>query len=186
MGNNEKISINEFISVYKNNNSSVVQKGLLEKYIKQKYCPIIDKQRILKLMLDKSIVEKNGIKYIDEFVYMINYSIGIMILYTNIVPNKNENGNYDSFEAYDLMSEHSLLDSIYSCIDYKEKNELVRVSDSLRTNFEKENSFISQIGSHISKLGTIVEVLSDEKVNKITDVFENKESINRMITLLKK
>ena len=171
----DKISVQDFIKQYNLAKSDSVKNGLVDKIIKRKYCPITDKKLILQLMLDKSIVEKNGLKHIDMFVHRINFYMALIVLYTKLTINKDDQGNPLSFEAYDLLRENGIFDVLCEKIGEQEISELTLVSQLLmdtyyNENNRMENSILNVINTFLKK----IESISDYDLKKISEFIEKK------------
>ena len=87
---NKTILLSEFVKKYKDATDAGKVK-LLKGIIKTDYCPVVTKKIMLQEALNKSVVAKDNIVYIDSFVSKINFSITLMLLYTTIEFDKKDN-----------------------------------------------------------------------------------------------
>lgn len=144
----KKMSVQEFVKQYNAAKSETVKNGLIEKIIKRTYVPVLEKKMVLQFMLDKSIVTKeNGMKHVDMFVHRINLWSSIIVLYSNLVFEKDEHGNPKSMEAYDLFTQNNLTEKLCFVIGERELNELTAINELLIESFYEENK---SIGTFIS------------------------------------
>ena len=174
---NKTILLSEFVKKYTEATDTGKVK-LLRGIIKTDYCPVVTKRIMLQEALNKSIVTKENIVYIDSFVSKINFSITLMLLYTTIEFDKREDGKVDTFGAYDLLVKTGILDAVCTVIGEHELNEIGSVNSSLMDNFYTENTstqavLIRQIKTIISSVVGVVDLLSNEEVQAKLIELEN-------------
>ena len=172
---NKTILLSEFVKKYKDATDAGKVK-LLKGIIKTDYCPVVTKKIMLQEALNKSVVAKDNIVYIDSFVSKINFSITLMLLYTTIEFDKKEDGKVDTFGSYDILTKNGILDAVCAVIGEHELNEIGSVNSSIMDNFYTENTstqavLIRQIKTIISSIVGVVDLLSSEEVqNKLSEL----------------
>lgn len=185
MSETKKILVTDFVKKYNDVKSADLKTKQVQGIIKRTYCPILEKKEILNLMLDKSVVE-DDIKHIDMFVNKLNFYSAIISIYTNIAPEKDENGIVKSYEMYDLLIENNIMSTILEIIGERELGELTSVNGLLLDTWHMKNTsseaYVNNLVETASqKLGTyagfgmdkLADVLSDEKkMNKIMAALE--------------
>lgn len=143
------ITISEFIKKYNSFNSETAKQNYLKGFLKENYAPLINKQTVLQLSLDRSIIKKDGILYINMLTNKINFIMSIMVLYTNIIAEKDSDGKTKTYEFYDLVLKNGILEKIYEYIGKAELEELVNVNKMLIDTFHEENSTFAAYASRI-------------------------------------
>lgn len=185
MSETKKILVTDFVKKYNEVKSADLKTKQVQGIMKRTYCPILEKKKILDLMLDKSVVE-DDIKHIDMFVNKLNFYSAIISIYTNIAPEKDENGIVKSYEMYDLLIENNIMSTILEIIGERELGELTSVNGLLLDTWHMKNTsseaYVNNLVETASqKLGTyagfgmdkLADVLSDEKkMNKIMATLE--------------
>lgn len=185
MSETKKILVTDFVKKYNEVKSADLKTKQVKGIMKRTYCPILEKKEILNLMLEKSVVE-DDIKHIDMFVNKLNFYSAIISIYTNIVPEKDENGIVKSYEMYDLLIENNIMSTILEIIGERELGELTSVNGLLLDTWHMKNTsseaYVNNLVETASqKLGTyagfgmdkLADVLSDEKkMNKIMSALE--------------
>lgn len=176
----KKITMDEFINRYSAMKSDEAKKNYLKSLIRQTYCPVAEKYGILQVMVDKSITtQSDGLKYVDLFVYRINYAMGIILMYTNIV-----SGEKTAMDYYDFIFQNNILEKILECIDDAEVEEVVSISSNLLVTFENKNSTMSLINRMIESNITIFAKVLSENSNKLADVLSDDSKINKIINVI--
>lgn len=185
MSETKKILVTDFVKKYNEVKSADLKTKQVQGIMKRTYCPILEKKKILDLMLEKSVVE-DDIKHIDMLVNKLNFYSAIISIYTNIAPEKDENGIVKSYEMYDLLIENNIMSTILEIIGERELGELTSVNGLLLDTWHMKNTsseaYVNNLVETASqKLGTyagfgmdkLADVLSDEKkMNKIMATLE--------------
>ena len=167
------IKITDFIEKYNSFNSETAKENYLNGFLKNKYAPLVNKQTVLQLSLDRSIVDKDGILYINMLANKINFIASVMVLYTDIIAEKDSNGKTKTYEFYDLVIENGILDKIYKYIGKQELDELISVNKMLIDTFHEENStFPAYISRIITGLGVILKDVDLSEIINRSDLDE--------------
>ena len=184
----ERISISKFAEGYKKLTSEQLKDRYIKEHIKTTYAPILQKKLILEMMNSKAVVE-SPVKYIDMTVSKLNVVMAILVLYTDIEPDKkeNEDGTTASltWEAYDILKSTGLYEKLLNAIG-EDLHELVSVHDQILSSWSMANTsteaYVNNLINTASRrfgiagellLGKIIEALDDEvKMNKITSILE--------------
>ena len=125
----ERISISKFAEGYKKLTSEQLKDRYIKEHIKTTYAPILQKKLILEMMNSKAVVEA-PVKYIDMTVSKLNVVMAILVLYTDIEPDKKENEDGTTapltWEAYDILKSTGLYEKLLNAIG-EDLNELMSV-----------------------------------------------------------
>ena len=184
----ERISISKFAEGYKKLTSEQLKDRYIKEHIKTTYAPILQKKLILEMMNSKAVVEA-PVKYIDMTVSKLNVVMAILVLYTDIEPDKKENEDGTTapltWEAYDILKSTGLYEKLLNAIG-EDLNELMSVQDQILSSWSMANTsteaYVNNLINTASRrfgiagellLGKIIETLDDEvKMNKITSILE--------------
>lgn len=192
MSENKKVLVTDFVNKCRTLTNEKLKNDYIASIMKRSYCPILEKKSVLDLMLEKSLTGKEN-KTIDLFVNKLNFYAAIILLYTYIIPDKDEKGVPKSYEMYDLLMEHNLMNSILERIGEREIGELTSINGLLLDNWYANNTstkaYVNEVVNTASRrfgiageliLEKLTEVLDDEvKMNKVTSV------LNKMIKKIK-
>lgn len=178
MDKKEKMTVLEFCEEY----SQAEEKGkmdLLSLIIKRTYTPVLEKRVILQKMLDQSVVEQeNGVRYIDMLVSRINYTMALIILYTNLeIDLKDGKGRTE--DMYDSLVKNNIVSDICEYIGTQEMAELNSVNKSIIDTFYNQyGSTEAFIGNAIANIGQKIGVASGWVIQQIDEIIndENKFS----------
>ena len=178
--------------------------GIVKKHVTKDYCPIGMKYAVLRDMQEKSVVEdNNGTKYLEMTLHRINYTLAIVILYTDLELLLKEDGTVDAFGSYDVLMSTQIMGYLLNLIGEVEYAELECINKSLMDTFDmKNNSFKSFMADIMQNMGVIIgtltndgfgrfeEIVKDEskmkKFRKELDSFLNKYTDNGKVVQLKK
>ena len=178
MSETKKILVTEFVKQYNELTDDKLKDRKVKSIIRRTYCPVLEKKIILDLMLSKSI-NKEGSKHIDLFVNRINFIGAIIVLYTNLLLEKDENDVSKTYEMYDLLVENDILNKIFENIGEKEIGELTSINGVVMDNWYAANTsteaYVNNIIDTASRrfgisinllLDKLAEILEDEKKMK--------------------
>lgn len=186
MSETKKILVTDFVKKYNEVKSADLKTKQVQGIMKRTYCPILEKKKILDLMLEKSVVE-DDIKHIDMLVNKLNFYSAIISIYTNITPEKDENGIVKSYEMYDLLIENNIMNTILEIIGERELGELTSVNGLLLDTWHMKNTsseaYVNNLVETASqKLGTYAGFGMD----KLADVLSDEKKMNKIMTALEK
>ena len=140
------MTILEFVEKYKNMNSEKIKSDMLKHHVTRTYCPILQKRYVLNTMLNSSVVKKdNGFKYIDMMLSRINYTLVLVVLYTDLEMDRDEDGTARNFDAYDALVENNLVAKICEVVGEDEISELATINSTVIANFENSEGSLNQI-----------------------------------------
>ena len=185
----ERISISKFVDGYNQLTNDQLKDKYVKGHIKTTYVPILQKKLILEMMNEKAVVE-TPIKYIDMMVSKLNVVMAILVLYTDLEPDKqtNEDGTTTplTWEAYDALKSSGLYGKILDAIG-EDLNELMSVQDQILNSWHMANTsteaYVNNIIDTASRrLGISVELLLD----KLTDILEDDAKTKKVTTMLEK
>ena len=139
----ERVLVSDFVNRYNKLESEQLKNKYVKEHIKTTYVPLLSKMTILNMMHDKSVV-KDDVPYVDMVTSKLNLNMSILVLYTDIEPDKkeNEDGSTTSltWDAYDKLKSNGLLEKIIEYIG-EDIGELLSVQkDILDTWYLKNKS----------------------------------------------
>ena len=145
------------------------------------------KKYLLQVVLDKSVVEQdNGIKYIDMFVSKLNFFGIILIMYTNISIEKDENGIPMVAEAYDMLKQIGVIDELYHLIGEDEIEELLSVQKTIMDTFYNQNgSTEAFIANVVDKAAQKLGISAGFAIEKLDELASDEKKINRIMGIVK-
>lgn len=185
----ERISISKFVEGYNQLTNDQLKDKYVKGHIKTTYVPILQKKLILEMMNEKAVVE-TPIKYIDMMVSKLNVVMAILVLYTDIEPDKqtNEDGTTTplTWEAYDALKSSGLYGKVLDAIG-EDLKEVMSVQDQILESWHMKNTsteaYVNNIIDTASRrLGISVELLLD----KLTDILEDDAKTKKVTTMLEK
>lgn len=181
------ISVTQFMKEYNKFTSKAAKENYVKSHITSTYAPIMNKKYLLQVVLDKSVVEQdNGVKYIDMFISKLNLFGIILILYTDIKLDKDENGVPLISEAYDLMKPTGIIDEIYKNIGEKEINELLSVQKTLMDTFYNQNgSTEAFIANVVDKATRKIGISAGYAIEKLDGLVSDENKINKIMGIVK-
>lgn len=181
----ERITVSTFVERYSKLNNDQLKDKYVKEHVKITYAPILKKKAILEVMNDKSVIDSPTGKYIDLITSKLNLTMAVLMLYTDIEPDKNEEGQPLVCESYDSLQSTGLIGKILNTIG-SDVEELMNIQSQVmdtwyaqHTSTEAYIANLVEVASH--KLGVyagagmdkIADVLSDEKkMNKIIAAFD--------------
>ncbi len=187
----ERINVSTFVKRYKQLTNDQLKDKYVKEHIVTTYSPILNKINILKLMNEKSVVDDSTGKYIDMTVSKLNLVMAILVLYTDIEPDKTEDGKVLTWEAYDTLKSTGLYGKILNAIG-EDLEELMNVQSNVMETWYNKNcstqAYISNLAEKVSHKFALVagvgmeklaEVLDDEvKLKKVANAFD--KAINKI------
>lgn len=185
--NNKKIDINEFVKKFNLNQTTIEYKTQLARsIITTKYVPILDKKIYLQVMLDNSINEYNGKKYIDMFVNKINFTTAVLSMYTCLdISNK---GDKDAaFKNYDLLAKHDLINVIFNEIPESEMSTLLSINEQLIDTFNnKNNSIESYLDGLVKNFSVMFGTITDGSLKVLINLLSDEKKLDSLMNKLSK
>ena len=173
--------IDELAKEIKSTKTDAQKMGIVKKHVVNSYCPIAKKYAVLRDMQEKSIIEENnGIKYIEMTLHRINFTLAIVILYTDLELLLKEDGTVDSFGSYDCIMENEIIPKIITIIGEVEYTELECINKAIIETFDmKNNSFKSFMSDTIQNFGIIVGVLADDGFGKLEEIVKDENKMKK-------
>ena len=185
----ERVSISKFVEGYNQLTNDQLKDKYVKGHIKTTYVPILQKKLILEMMNTKAVVE-TPIKYIDMMVSKLNFVMAILVLYTDLEPDKqtNEDGTTTplTWEAYDALKSSGLYGKVLDAIG-EDLNELMSVQDQILNSWHMANTsteaYVNNIIDTVSRrFGISMELVLD----KLTDILEDDVKTKKVTTMLEK
>ena len=185
-GNQERITVSVFAERY----SKITNDQLKDKYVKEHvtrtYSPILNKINVLTLMNEKSVINDSSKKYIDMAVSKLNLIMAILVLYTNIEPDKSEDGTALTCDAYDILRSTGLYEKILNVIG-KDIEELMSVqSYVIETWYNKNASPQAYIGNLVEAISQKFGAAAGVGMEKLSDVLDDETKLKRFMNALEK
>ena len=183
----DKISIADFVKKFNVNQMTEMYKSqLVRSIIRTKYVPIIDKKVYLQVMLDNSVNEYNGKKYIDMFVNNINFVTAVLSMYTNLDMSNKDDKNA-AFKNYDMLAKYDLIEAIYKEIPESEMNTLLSINEQLIDTFNnKNNSIEAYIGNVLKDFSVMFGTITDGSLKALTELLSDEEKMDKLVEKLSK
>ena len=185
----ERISISKFVDGYKKIANENLKDKYIQEHIKNTYAPILQKKLILEMMNSKSVVE-TPVKHIDMVVSKLNVVMAILVLYTDIEPDKqtNEDGTTTplTWDAYDALKSSGLYGKILDAIG-EDLNELMSVQDQILNSWYTANTSTEAyvknlIDTASRRFGISIDLLLD----KLLEILEDDSKTKKVTTMLEK
>ena len=185
----ERVSITKFVEGYSKLANEQLKDKYVKEHIKTTYVPILQKKLILEMMNAKAVVE-TPIKHIDMIVSKLNVVMAILVLYTDLEPDKqtNEDGTTTplTWEAYDALKSSGLYGKVLGAIG-EDLNELMSVQDQILNSWHMANTsteaYVNNIIDTVSRrFGISMELVLD----KLTDILEDDAKTKKVTTMLEK
>ena len=185
----ERVSITKFVEGYNKLANEQLKDKYVKEHIKTTYVPILQKKLILEMMNAKAVVE-TPIKHIDMMVSKLNVVMAILVLYTDLEPDKqtNEDGTTTplTWEAYDALKSSGLYGKVLGAIG-EDLNELMSVQDQILNSWHMANTsteaYVNNIIDTVSRrFGISMELVLD----KLTDILEDDAKTKKVTTMLEK
>lgn len=177
----ETISVSQFVKEYKEIPNEGQKKAYIKKHVIRTYCPLLDKMNMLKVMNDKSVVNDENGKYIDMTVSKLNTVISILVLYTDVRPDKDENEKNLSWQTYDLLKSTKLLERILEIIG-DDINELMLVQkDVMDTWYTKNASTEAVIRDIVDKAIEKLGVVAGVGMQELSAILDDDKKLNNIL-----
>lgn len=185
----ERISVSKFVEDYKSLSNEQLRDKYIKSHIKTTYAPILQKKLILEMMNEKAVIE-TPVKHIDMTVSKLNFIMAILVLYTDIEPDKqiNEDGTTTplTWDTYDLLKSSGLYGKILDAIG-EDLNELVLVNEQIIDSWQVANvsteAYINNLVETASRrFGISIELLLGE----VTKIIEDEKKMNKLISAFEK
>lgn len=155
--------------------------GIIKKHVTKDYCPIGMKYAVLRDMQEKSVVEdNNGTKYLEMTLHRINYTLAIVILYTDLELLLNEDGTVDAFGSYDVLMSTQIMGYLLNIIGEVEYAELECINKSLMDTFDmKNNSFKSFMADIMQNMGVIIGTLANDGFSEFEKIVKDESKMKK-------
>ena len=182
--NKKKLTVKEFCDKYNSLTNDKLKENLIDSVITRHYAPVIEKKVALEMNFKKSIIEKDGIKYIDSFIGQIGIMFAVLALYTNLDCEHTEaNGMTDSnnFDDYDWLMETGIYPVLIYKIGEKDIKELMNIYSSIEETFMNQQTFEAYLASQVTRFGELIGRVSGSGIEALSKVLDD----NNKMDLLK-
>lgn len=179
---NKKYTIKEFVEKFEKLSSDQLKENMIKSIISREYAPVLEKKVVLDAMFEKSLMEKDGIKYVDKFLLNINMTFAILCLYTTFQFDKDGGVLFDD---YDLLVKHNIFDIILMKIGKREISELTNIVNNIEETFDNMHTFEAYIAGQITRFSTMAGIVTKsgyEQLNKTLNDDKTMSKISENIT----
>lgn len=185
----ERISMSKFVDDYKKLTSDSMKDRYIKERVKTTYAPILQKKLILEMMNSKCVVDEPS-KYIDMTISHLNVVMAILVLYTDIEPDKkdNEDGTTTplTWEAYDALKSTGIYEKLLNAIG-KDLDELMLIQSQVLDSWHMANTstqaYVNEVIETASRrFGISIELLLD----KLNEVLEDETKMKKLMSALEK
>lgn len=181
----DRITVSKFVEGFERLTTDELKSKYVKKHITTTYAPILSKLNILQLMNEKSVV-KGDIEYINLTLSKINLIMGVLALYTDITPDKDEEGKSKGFDAYDKLKSSGALTYIYDGIG-SDLDELVSVQGQVMDTWHNANCSIEAfIAKQVNRFAGLFGGLTGATVEKLINIVSDEDKMNKIIPLAEK
>ena len=185
MSKEKRITVAEFVDGYNKLTSDQLKEKYIKKHVITTYAPLLTKRNVLQIMNDKSVVEEN-IKYIDLTVSKLNLVMAILVLYTDIEPDKDEVGKPITWTSYDALKSTGLLEQLLECIG-SDIDELFSVQkDILDTWHMRNNSPEAYVANLTGIASQRFGVAASVGMEKLTELLNDEKKVEKIMSILEK
>lgn len=186
----QRITVSDFAKRYKALTNDQLKDKYIKEHVKTTYAPILNKINILKLMNEKSVVDDASGKYIDMAVSKLNLVMAILVLYTDIEPDKSEDGKVLSWESYDILKSTGLYGKILNTIG-EDLEELMSIQSNVMDTWYNKNcstqAYITNLVEYAShKIGLVAGVGAEKLAEVLGDEIKMKRVASTLDKVLKK
>lgn len=186
----ERILVSDFVNRYNKLESEQLKNKYVKEHIKTTYAPLLSKMQILNMMNEKSVVDDGDVKYIDMCTSKLNLNMAILVLYTNITPDKKENEDGTTtpltWDAYDKLKSNGLLEKIIEYIG-EDIGELLSVQkDILDTWYLKNKSTEAYVNDLVETASRKFGVVAGVGMEKLADVLSDEKKMDKIMSALDK
>lgn len=185
----ERISMSKFVDGYNKLTSDSMKDRYIKEHVKNTYAPILQKKLILEMMNSKCVVDEPS-KHIDMTVSHLNVVMAILVLYTDIEPDKkdNEDGTTTplTWEAYDALKSTGIYEKLLNTIG-KDLEELMLIQSQIMDSWHMANTstqaYINEVIETASRrFGISIELLLD----KLNEILEDEVKMKKLMSVLEK
>lgn len=176
------MTVKELVNKYNKLSNDENKLNLVKSVVVRTYAPILEKKVILDIQMEKTIIEEDGIKYIDDFLVNINMMFAILSLYTNLEIKSLDGKDVDNtFEVYDLLTESRIFDLILSIIGEREITELMNVKTNIESAFYNKQTVEAYIAKQITRFSEISGIMIDSGYRQLANVLEDEEKMKNIL-----
>ena len=183
--NKERITVSAFVDGYNKLTREELKKKYVNKHVTTTYVPILNKMNVLSLMNEKSVVNED-IKYINLTVSKLNLIMAVLVLYTDVEPDKDQEGKPMTWDAYDKLKATGILEEILACIG-DDVDELLSVQkDVMDTWHMKNNSPEAYVANLVGVASQRFGITTAVVMEKLAEVIEDDKKIEKVMTAFDK
>lgn len=172
---NNRTLVSKFVEDFNKLVNDVNKQALVKKHVSTHYAPILKKRNVLEITMNGCIGNGKAGQYIDMFASKLNFIGSILILYTDLTPDKiiNDEGKEipNIWGAYDLLKESGAYSMLLNEIG-ADLEELISVQEQILGTWHNENaSAASYISNVVEKVSMILSTAIGKELGSITEVF---------------
>jgi len=136
--------------------------------------------------MNEKSVKKADIDYIDLTISRINFIMGILVLYTDITPDKDKDGKSLTLNSYDLLRTSGAISYIYDAIG-SDLEELMNVQATVLDTWHNANcSTEAFIAKQVNRFAGIFGGLANISIEKLVEVLEDETKMKKIVPLFEK
>lgn len=182
----ERITVSTFVERYGKLNNDQLKDKYVKEHVKITYAPILKKKAILEAMNNKSVIDSPTGKYIDLITSKLNFTMAVLMLYTDIEPDKNEEGQPLVCESYDSLQSTGLIGKILNTIG-SDVEELMNIqSQIMDTWYAQHTSTEAYVANLVEAASHKLGVYAGVGMDKLADVLSDEKKVNKIIAALDK
>lgn len=183
--NKERITVSAFVDGYNKLTSEELKKKYVNKHVTTTYVPILNKMNVLTLMNEKSVVNED-IKYINLTVSKLNLIMAVLVLYTDVEPDKDQEGKPMTWDAYDKLKATGILEEILACIGDDVEELLAVQKDVMDTWHMKNNSPEAYVANLVGVASQRFGITTAVVMEKLAEVLEDDKKIEKVTNTVEK
>lgn len=182
----EKITVSTFVERYNKLTNEQLKTKYVKEHVIKTYAPLLFKMSILNIMNERSVVNESP-KYIDLVVSKLNFVMAVLVLYTDIEPDKSEDGKPMTWTAYDALKSTGILDRIVAVIGEDEMNELLSVQKNVMDTWHmKHKSAEAYVMDMVEAAARKFSVIAGVSMDKLSDVLSDEDKMKKVMGVLGK
>lgn len=164
------MKINEFIE--KMNKGDMKAKETLNKIVKTKYIPVLEKRQMAELVYRTSTSVENGVVKVDSLSKYLIFTLLMLNRYTNLEFTVGEDGaaTMEAIQEYDMLCEQGLINKIIAefAEDYARCNEILNYV--FQDNLAATNTIEAVIGRTAEHLMETIDDFVEVLANKVEEM----------------
>lgn len=180
MSDTKKITVKEFVKKYNALSNDKLKESQIDSVIKRNYAPILEKRAVLEAAFEKSIQEKDGIKYVDSVLAQIGLFCAVLTLYTTLDYKHTEEDTDNVFTDYDLLMESGIYPVVMYKVGERDIKELMNIYSSIEETFMNQQTFEAYLAKQVTRFGELFGRVGSAGMEAIAKVLNDDEKMNAL------